>query len=528
MGVERPTAVLTPPARGSSAATPGSERARSGEAEARRQRFLATSGLMLATALQAADATIVNVALPRLEHDLGGAELGAWVIASYLCATAVTAPLTGWLRRRTGARRLYWLALGAFTFASLLCASAPTGAMLVAFRIFQGAGAGVLLPLSQAILLELYPKERHGRMLAAWGAALMVGPIVGPPLGGFITDVSSWRGAFLINLLFGGIVVILLRGLRRPEERVPEERLDPVGVVALMVGVGALELCLQRGIGRPWLTSPDLLAEAALAAIALAVMIVRGRRGGMSVVRPDVFKDANFAAAAFYNFMTSGLLFVSVVFIPALGEGPLGYRATLAGLTIVPRAVLMMLLMLFVGRLIGRVDFRILLGSGWVLMAAGLAVLANVRAADGLLWIVVGSTIQAAGAGLLFTPLSTLAFSSLAPELRTDAAGVYSLLRQLGFATGVTVMTAVLRLMLEPQAADLGPTLAAYSRCFGVMAIASLAVIPGIFVFRPPPQPDPRGQKARLAFRKNRHGRARPASTRPSPEAPRSPGQAQR
>src|SRR5579884_2647416 len=214
MGVERPTAVLTPPARGSSAATPGSERARSGEAEARRQRFL---------------------------------------------ATAVTAPLTGWLRRRTGARRLYWLALGAFTFASLLCASAPTGAMLVAFRIFQGAGAGVLLPLSQAILLELYPKERHGRMLAAWGAALMVGPIVGPPLGGFITDVSSWRGAFLINLLFGGIVVILLRVLRRPEERVPEERLDPVGVVALMVGVGALELCLQRGIGRPWLTSPDLL-----------------------------------------------------------------------------------------------------------------------------------------------------------------------------------------------------------------------------------------------------------------------------
>jgi DHA2 family multidrug resistance protein len=178
-------------------------------------RRLATCGLMIATAMQAADALIANVALPQLQSDLGGGiELGAWVMTSYLCATAVFAPLTGWLRRRYGPRQLFHGAIGVFIAASLLCAAAPSGAAIILFRILQGAGGGIILPLAQAILLDLYPKERHGRMLAIWGAALMVGPILGPPIGGIITDLASWRWVFAINLPIGLLAIWATSRLR--------------------------------------------------------------------------------------------------------------------------------------------------------------------------------------------------------------------------------------------------------------------------------------------------------------------------
>jgi DHA2 family multidrug resistance protein len=230
-------------------------------------------------------------------------------------------------------------------------------------------------------------------------------------------------------------------------------------------------------------------------------MAVRARHSGFSVFRLDVFKDINFAVAAFYNFMTSGLLFVAVVFLPALGEGPLGYSATLAGSTIVPRAVLMMVMMLITGRLIGKINYRILLAGGWILMAAGLALLSAIPAENALFVLVAGSTVQAVGAGLLFTPLSTLAFSTLPPGRRTDAAGVYSLLRQLGFASGTALMTAVLGAKMGTYLADLtaqfaaaggqipaqridAANLRAYAECFRLMAVAALIVAPGILFFR--------------------------------------------
>jgi DHA2 family multidrug resistance protein len=465
-------------------------------------RRLATCGLMIATAMQAADALIANVALPQLQSDLGGGiELGAWVMTSYLCATAVFAPLTGWLRRRYGPRQLFHGAIGVFIAASLLCAAAPSGAAIILFRILQGAGGGIILPLAQAILLDLYPKERHGRMLAIWGAALMVGPILGPPIGGIITDLASWRWVFAINLPIGLLAIWATSRLRPQAEPSEAVAIDGVGIVLLMIAVGALQLTLERGVGRSWLHSPELIGEASITILAVTAMAVRARHSGFGVFRLDVFKDINFAVAAFYNFMTSGLLFVAVVFLPALGEGPLGYSATLAGSTIVPRAVLMMLMMLITGRLIGKINYRILLAGGWILMASGLALLSAIPAENALFVLVAGSTVQAVGAGLLFTPLSTLAFSTLPPGRRTDAAGVYSLLRQLGFASGTALMTAVLGAKMGTYLADLtaqfaaagGPipaqridaaNLRAYAECFRLMAVAALIVAPGILFFR--------------------------------------------
>jgi DHA2 family multidrug resistance protein len=462
----------------------------------RADRNLATLALIVATALQAGDATIVNVALPQLERDLGGGiGLGAWVMTSYLCASAVMAPLTGWLRRRYGARHLFPTGIALFVLASLLCAMAPTAAALLASRVLQGAAGGLIHPLGQAILLDLHPPERHGRMLAIWGAAIMVGPIVGPVLGGFITDIASWRWVFVINFPLGLFAIWGIgRGLPRGEvlSRTP---IDAFGILVLMASVGALQLCLSRGVGRSWLHSPELLSEAGVTVLGFGLLAVRARTAGFTVLRLAVFRDLHFAAAAFYNFMTSALLFVAIVFLPALGEGPLGYQATLAGFTIMPRGVLMVLAMLLAGRLIGRLDYRVILAIGLALMAAGLVMLSHIQPAYGVVWIIVGSTVQAIGAGLLLTPLSTLAFSTLPTEMRTDAAGIYSLVRQLGFASGIALMAAVLRMRVDLNLAALGggaagadaaaaAMLRAYTQCFDMMAVAAMAISPGILLFR--------------------------------------------
>src|SRR5207248_897844 len=182
--------------------------------------LVATIGLMMATALQAADALIVNVALPQLERDLGGVGLGlgTWVMTSYLCATAVTAPLTAWARRHYGTRRLFRGAVIAFIATSLMCGFAPSVGVMILLRILQGAAGGLILPLVQAILLDIYPQHRHGRVLGILGAVFMVGPIVGPLLGGIVTDLSSWRAVFFINLPLGLLILVITRHLRYPED----------------------------------------------------------------------------------------------------------------------------------------------------------------------------------------------------------------------------------------------------------------------------------------------------------------------
>jgi MFS transporter, DHA2 family, multidrug resistance protein len=454
----------------------------------------ATAALMLATAMQAADATIVNVALPRLEHDLGGGLwLGAWVMTSYLCAAAVVAPLTGWLRRRFGAERLYAAALGLFVGASLVCAIAPSAPAIILFRTIQGAGGGVLPALSQALLHDLHPRERHGRVLAAWGAVAMLGPILGPVLGGTITDLASWRWVFAINLPLGAAALWGARDALPKTRQRDTAPLDAVGLALLIAGVGALQLCLARGVGRSWLRSPELLGEAAVALVALVVLAARARYR-QSILRLDVFGNLNFAAAAFFNFVTSALLFVMIVFVPALVQGPLGHDATLAGLTIVPRGVLMMLVVLAAGRLIDRIDYRLVLTAGAALMAGGLGLLAGIRAAapDPVLWLVIGSSVQAIGAGIILMPLSTFAFTTLPIEQRTDAAGLYSLMRQIGCASGVALMTAVLQMRIAAHAGGappgaapaVGASLQGYADCFGMMAVAAVAVTPGILAFR--------------------------------------------
>jgi MFS transporter, DHA2 family, multidrug resistance protein len=463
----------------------------------RRQAAIA---LMFATAMQAFDSTIANVALPQLEQSLGGGiDLGSWVMTSYLCAAAVMATLTGWFRRRYGARQAFSGAIILFVVASLLCSISPSQTALILFRLVQGAAAGIIQPLAQAILLDLYPKRFHGRLLAMWGATIMAGPIMGPVLGGVITDEFSWRWIFVLNIPLGSIAILGLGQVPTSNEQHDRNaRIDSLGILLLVVGVGSLQLSLERSIVQSWPPSIEVIVEAMIAIIAFLAITVRSIRVPFSLFRFEVFKDINFATSIFYNFIVGALVFTTIVFLPALSEGPLGYNATHAGLTISPRGVGTMATMLAVGYLIDKIDHRALLVIGMVITAGAFELISQMPPDGSGAWLAGASAIQGVGVGLLFTPLSTLAFSTLAADLRTDAAGVYSLLRQLGCATGVAAMTALLQARVQSyyvavvhqpmnsaassQLLDLAK-FHAYAGCFRIMAVITVAIIPGVFLF---------------------------------------------
>jgi len=461
----------------------------------------ATVALMIATAMQAFDSTIANVALPQLQQSLGGGiDLGSWVITSYLCASAVMATMTGWFRRRYGARRAFAGAITLFVVASLLCSIAPSSAALIQFRIAQGGAAGIIQPLAQAILLDIYPKQQHGRMLAIWGATIMAGPIMGPVLGGIITDLASWRWIFVLNLPLGAIAMVGLGQVPTTGESSRETRVDSPGILLLVVGVGLLQLSLERSIGQTWPPSPEIMVEATVAIFALSAIAVRSIRLQFSLFKFEVFRNINFAASVFYNFMVGALVFTTIVFLPSLSEGPLGYDATGAGLAISPRGIGTMATMLAVGYLIDKIDLRALLVAGIVITAASFELLARMPYHGNPIWLGAASAIQGIGVGLLFTPLSTLAFSTLPAELRTDATGLYCLLRQLGCATGVAAMTALLQAKIQrslaaiPEQGPIGGAppsgvhdlaiFGAYSGCFRTLAVVTAIMIPGVLLFR--------------------------------------------
>jgi DHA2 family multidrug resistance protein len=463
-------------------------------------RHQATIALMIATAMQAFDATIANVALPQLERGFGGGiDLGSWVMTSYLCASAVTAILTAWLRRRWGARPVFTAAVGVFVAGSLLCALATRFETLIAFRLIQGAAGGVIQPLAQAIILDLYPKHQHGRMLAVLGATIMAGPMLGPVLGGLITDVASWRWIFGLNAPLGAIALVGLRALAFGREDGNGERADLWGIAMLVIATGSLQFALQRSIGRIWPPAAETTVALAATALAAASLALRTARGGSALLRFDVYRNINFTIASLYNFLVGATLFTTIVFVPALAEGPMTWSATEAGLVIAPRGLGTMAMMIAVRHLIDRIDHRVLLAVGLVVTAAALALMARVPPHEGQVWLAATSAAQGIGVGLLFTPLSTMAFSNLDTELRTDGSGVYNLGRQLGCATGVAAMTAVLQARIGARLSDLYPepllraataptrpaiAFAAYTDCFWLLAIITLAMIPGVVLFR--------------------------------------------
>ncbi|WP_274626601.1 DHA2 family efflux MFS transporter permease subunit [Arvimicrobium flavum] len=407
-------------------------------------RGLVTISIMLATVMQVLDTTIANVALPSMTGDLGASQDTInWVLTSYIVAAAIMTPLTGWLSDRFGRRELFLTSVVGFTIASMLCGMAWSLESMVAFRILQGVFGAAIVPLSQTFLLDINPKERHGSAMAMWGAGIMVGPVIGPTLGGWLTEVADWRWVFFINLPVG-IVAFLGSAAYLPRIAKRLRGFDFFGFAMLSLGVGALQLMLDRGAEVDWFSAAEIWIELGLAIVGFWVFIVHLATGKDTFIDPKIFTDRNFVTGLIFIFIIGIILLASMALLPPMLSRLFNHSTTLTGLVMAPRGVGTMVSMLIVGRLVQMVDPRYLVVTGLSLTAWSLHMMTGFTPQMDDYEIVLSGIIQGLGLGLVFVPLSTVAFATLPPHFRTDATSLFSLVRNIGSSIGISIVTVLL------------------------------------------------------------------------------------
>lgn len=403
-------------------------------------RGLLTICVMAATIMQALDTTIANVALPYMQGSLSATQDQiTWVLTSYIVSAAIFMPTTGFLAARFGRKKLLITAVAGFTIASGLCGAAQTLEQMVVFRLLQGVFGASLVPMSQAILLDSYPREKHGSAMAIWGVGVMVGPILGPMLGGWLTEYYNWRWVFYINVPIGIAVVFGLVAVLT-ESKTQDVRFDWFGFGTLSLAVGALQMMLDRGQLVDWFSSTEILIEAGLAGLALYLFLVHTATAEQPFVDPKLFADHNFRVGVMLIFVVGVILLASVALLTPYLQTLMGYPVLTAGLILGPRGIGTMVAMMIVGRLITKVDPRIFLMIGFGLSALSLYEMTTFTpdvSSGTLLW---NGIVQGTGLGFLFTPLSTVTFATLPAHLRTQATALFSLLRNLGSSIGVSVV----------------------------------------------------------------------------------------
>jgi MFS transporter, DHA2 family, multidrug resistance protein len=437
------------------AAAPGA--ASSAAQAAPRHRGMIVGSIMLATIMQALDTTIANVALPHMQGSLSATqEQISWVLTSYIVAAAIMTPPTGFLAGRFGRKRVFLVAVAGFTFTSLLCGMAQTLPEMVIFRLLQGLFGAALVPLSQAVLLDSYPREQHGSAMALWGVGVMVGPILGPTLGGYLTEFYNWRWVFLINLPFGLLAFLGILSFVPETKRDRERPFDMFGFAMLSLGIGALQLMLDRGETKDWFGSTEIIIEACVAGLGLYLFLVQMLTAERPFLEARLFKDRNLVVGLMFIFIVGIVLLATLALMPPFLQGLMGYPVLTTGLVLAPRGIGTMIAMIVVGRIVGRIDARILIAAGLTLTALSLWEMADFTT-DVSQWTIIRTgVVQGLGLGLIFVPLSAVTFATLAPELRTEATGLFSLLRNLGSSIGVSIVTALLTQYTQINHAEIG------------------------------------------------------------------------
>ena len=424
--------------------------------EAVANRPLIVLSIMTATIMNSLDTTIANVALPHIQGSVSAsADQITWVLTSYIVASAIMTPMAGWLAGRFGAKIVFMISIAGFTFTSALCGIAGSLGEIVGFRLLQGLCGAALVPLSQAVLLNIYPRERHGQAMAVWGMGAMLGPIMGPALGGWLTENLSWRWVFYINLPFG-VLAFLGFWLFLPAQRAAVgRRLDFFGFLTLSLGVGALQLMLDRGQQKDWFSSTEIWVEAGLAALGFWWAVVQTATAEQPFINREVLKDRNFLISTFFGFFINILLFATLSLLPPMLESLMNYPVVTTGLVTAPRGFGTLFSMFLVGRLIGRVDTRLIILTGLTITAASLTSMTHVNLQMGPDLVVMAGLAQGTGVGLIFVPLSAVAFATLDPRLRTDAAGLFTLMRNIGSSVGISILEAKLVSNTQTIHADL-------------------------------------------------------------------------
>jgi DHA2 family multidrug resistance protein len=409
------------------------------------RRWPITIAIMLATVMNSLDTTIANVALPHIQGSVSaGPEQIGWVLTSYIVAAAIMTPLSGWLAGRFGRKRLFLICIGGFVGASMLCGIATSLPELVIFRLLQGVFGAALIPLSQAVLLDINPPEKHGQAMAIWGAGAILGPILGPALGGYLTENFSWRWCFYINLPIGILAFLGVFIFISKDRLEAAKRFDFIGFGMLTLFIGAFQLVLDRGPGEDWFSSTEIWTETILAVIGLWVFVAHTITAEHPFFDRRLLADRNFVTASVFGFFIGILLFSTMALLPPMMQVLMGYPVLLSGLVSMPRGVGSFVAMFAVGQLVGRVDTRLILFTGLLINGVALWQMMHFDLSMTATPLIVSGVIQGLGIGLLFVPLSTLAFATVAPELRAEGSGVYTLVRTLGSSVGISIMQALL------------------------------------------------------------------------------------
>ena len=436
-------------------------------------RGMITVSIMLATIMQALDTTIANVALPHMQGALQSSQDQiSWVLTSYIVAAAIATPLTGWLCSAFGRRRVFLVAVAGFTVASALCGMADNILEIVAARLLQGLFGAALVPLSQAVLLDINPKEKIGQAMAIWGAGIMIGPILGPMLGGWLTENTSWRWVFYINLPVG---VLAFYGIARylPESRPAGIKLDLFGFATLSLAIGLLQMFLDRGEQLDWFDSTEIRLEAIGCLIAFAFFVAHTFTAiGTSFFDRRLLKDRNFVTGLLFAFIVGLVLYATMALLPTLLQGLLGYPVVYTGMVMAPRGIGTMVAMLMVGRLLHHVDARAIMAFGFALTAIALTMMTGMTLDMSSRIIIISGVIQGLGIGFTFVPLSAVAFATLAPNLRNDGTPIFSLLRNIGSSVGISIVQAMLTSGTARAHAELATDITA-----GNLALQSLPAV---------------------------------------------------
>ncbi len=405
-------------------------------------RGLITASVMLASIMQALDNTIANVALPRIQGSLSATQdQMTWVLTSYIIAAAIMTPLSGWLAGQIGRKRVFLFSVVGFTIASAFCGLAQSLPEIVIARLLQGLCGAALIPMSQAVLLDINPKENHAKAMAIWVMAVTIGPILGPALGGWLTENYNWRWVFYINVPFG-ILAFLGIASFMPETQIRKSRFDFFGFTALSVAIGSFQLMLDRGQSQDWFASTEIWVEAVVAGLALYLFIVHMLTTKRPpFISPAMFKDRNFLTGNFFIFVVGVVLFATLALLPPLLQELMNYPVVLAGLVTAPRGLGTLAAMFFVGRIMGRVDTRYIIAAGFALTAISLWQMTGFYLQMGTASVVWSGLAQGFGTGLVYVPLAAITFATLSPALRNEGTAVFSLIRNIGSSVGISVVT---------------------------------------------------------------------------------------
>jgi MFS transporter, DHA2 family, multidrug resistance protein len=427
--------------------------------------WLVAIAVMFATFMEVLDTTVVNVSLPHIAGSLSATiDEATWALTSYLVANAIILPMTGWLASVFGRKNLLLWATGGFTVASFFCGIAPNLESLIVFRIVQGATGGALQPLSQAVLLESFPPQDRGKAMAFWALGIVVAPILGPVFGGWLTDTYSWRWVFYINLPVGIASIVMTRMFvfDPPYIQAQKRGIDYWGIGMLVVGIGALQIVLDKGQTEDWFASNFILVFTIVAAVALVALIVHELLTDDPVVDLRVFKERTYAAGVLMMSIVGFVLYGSMVLLPIMLQTLLGYSAVDAGIAMAPRGLGAFLMMPVIGILTNKVDVRKLLAAGLLVGGMTLIWMGQINLQAGYWDIFWPQFFQGNGMALMFVPLTTVAMASISPERMGNATSLFNLMRNIGGSIGIAVTATVLGRQRQTISAVLGEHVSAY------------------------------------------------------------------